>query len=278
MRQLFDIFEPAGAESPVIVEIPHSGIDIPPQFLEPIIAPARALGRDADLYVDTLYGDASAEGATVLVARTSRYVIDLNRSEADVDDEVVEGARADIRMQHGLVWRSTSQGEPALARKLNRQELGERLDRVWRPYHDALSALVERKRARFGMAVVVAAHSMPSTDRPIGSCRSAPRERADVVPGTCGMTTAHRRFVDPVESLARSQGWALRHDDPYSGGYTTKHYGHPGEEIHAIQIELARRLYLDEETLRTTARFETVRAWCRVLVAELVSVAHRSKA
>jgi N-formylglutamate amidohydrolase len=92
------------------------------------------------------------------------------------------------------------------------------------------------------------------------------------------MTTAHRRFVDPVESLARSQGWALRHDDPYSGGYTTKHYGHPGEEIHAIQIELARRLYLDEETLRTTARFETVRAWCRVLVAELVSVAHRSKA
>jgi len=278
MRRLFDIFEPAGAESPVIVEIPHSGIDIPPQFLEPIIAPARALGRDADLYVDTLYGAASAEGATVLVARTSRYVIDLNRSEADVDDEVVEGARADIRMQHGLVWRSTSQGEPALARKLSRQELGERLDRVWRPYHDALSALVERKRARFGMAVVVAAHSMPSTDRPIGSCRSAPRERADVVPGTCGMTTAHRRFVDPVESLARSQGWALRHDDPYSGGYTTKHYGHPGEEIHAIQIELARRLYLDEETLRTTARFETVRAWCRVLVAELVSVAHRSKA
>ncbi|MGA2448714.1 MAG: N-formylglutamate amidohydrolase [Polyangiaceae bacterium] len=278
MRQLFDIFEPAGAESPVLVEIPHSGLDIPPQFLEPIIAPARALGRDADLYVDTLYDDASAEGATVLVARTSRYVIDLNRSEVDVDDEVVDGARSDIRMQHGLVWRATSQGERALARRLSRQELGERLDRVWRPYHEALSALVERKRARFGEVVVVAAHSMPSVDRPMGSCRTVSRERADVVPGTCGMTTAHKRFLDPVESLARSQGWALRHDDPYAGGYTTKHYGHPAEGIHAIQIELARRLYLNEETLRPTAGFDAVRAWCRALVAELTSVTRRSKA
>jgi N-formylglutamate amidohydrolase len=275
MRQLFEIFEPAGPESPVVVEIPHSGIDIPPQFLEPMIAPARALGRDADLYVDALYEGAPAEGATLLVAHTSRYVIDLNRSEADVDDDVVEGARADMRMQHGLVWRSTSQGEPALARKLSREELDERLDHLWRPYHEALSTIVQRKRARFGVAVVVAAHSMPSQDRSMGSCRGVARERADVVPGTCGMTTVHKRFLEPVESLARSQGWALRHDDPYAGGYTTKRYGLPAQEIHAIQIELARRLYLDEETLKPTDQFEAVRTWCRALVAELVIVTRR---
>jgi N-formylglutamate amidohydrolase len=277
MRQLFEIFEPAGPESPIVVEIPHSGIDIPPQFLEPMIAPARALGRDADLYVDALYDGAPAEGATLLVARTSRYVIDLNRSEADVDDDVVEGARADVHMQHGLVWRSTSQGEPALARKLSRQELGDRLDQVWRPYHAALAEIVQRKRERFGVAVVVAAHSMPSVDRPIGACHGVARDRADVVPGTCGMTTAHKRFLDPVESLARSQGWVLRHDDPYAGGYTTKHYGLPAKEIHTIQIELARRLYLNEETLRPTERFEAVRTWCRTLVAQLASVTHRCK-
>ena len=179
-------------------------------------------------------------------------------------------------MQHGLVWRSTSQGERALARKLTRQELDERLESVWHPYHAALAAIVQRKRARFGVAVVLAAHSMPSVDRPIGACRGMPRERADVVPGTCGMTTAHKRFLDPVEALARSQGWALRHDDPYAGGYTTRRYGLPGQEIHAIQVELARRLYLDEDTLRPTDRFEAVRAWCRSLVAELASVARRS--
>ena len=76
MRELFEIFEPAGPESPMVVEIPHSGIAIPPQFLAPMIAPARAIGRDADLYVDALYDAAPDEGATLLVARTSRYVVD----------------------------------------------------------------------------------------------------------------------------------------------------------------------------------------------------------
>jgi N-formylglutamate amidohydrolase len=278
MRQLFDIVEPAGRETAVIVEIPHSGLEIPPEFLEPVVAPARAIGRDADLYVDSLYEDAPAEGATVLVARTSRYVIDLNRSENDVDDEVVDGARSDIRFQHGLVWRSTSHGERVLSRRLSRQELDERLDQVWRPYHAALAALVERKLTHFGLVVVIAAHSMPSMERSPGACRGASRERADVVPGTCGMTTAHKCFVEPVEVLVRSRGWKLRHDDPYAGGYTTQRYGHPKERTHAVQIELARRLYLDEETLRPTADFDSARTWCRSLVAKLGEVTRCSAA
>src|SRR5579863_10670104 len=108
MRAPFELLEPAGAETPVIVEIPHAGLEVPAPFLEPLTAPARALGRDADLYVDTLYEDAPAEGATVLACRVSRYVVDVNRAETDVDGEVVEGARADVALQHGLVWRTTS--------------------------------------------------------------------------------------------------------------------------------------------------------------------------
>ncbi len=132
-------------------------------------------------------------GATVLVARTSRYVIDVNRGEGDVDAEVVEGARADVRLHHGLVWRTTSDGEPALSRRLSVRELEERLDLVWRPYHRELAAIVERKRARFGIAVVLAAHSMPSIDR--GTRRDAVesvRSRADVVPGTRGRRSVGR--------------------------------------------------------------------------------------
>src|ERR1019366_9942833 len=135
MRPPFERIDPRGPETPVIVEIPHAGLESAAPFLEPLAAPARSLARDADLYVDALYSEAADEGASVLVARTSRYVIDVNRGEGDVDGEVVEGARGDVRLHHGLVWRTTSDGEPALSRRLSVRELEERLAPVWAPRH-----------------------------------------------------------------------------------------------------------------------------------------------
>jgi N-formylglutamate deformylase len=271
----FDLFEPTGPETPVVVEIPHAGLHMPPPFLAQLVAPARALGRDADLYVDALYEDAPAEGASVIVARTSRYAVDVNRAEADADAEVVEGGRADVALHHGLVWRTTSDGEAALSSRLTRAQLEERLDLVWRPYHRALAALVERKRERFGTAVILAAHSMPSVERgaQTGTDGRGTRPRADVVPGTRGRKSAAAAFIDAVEGHAVARGWTVRHDDPYAGGFTTQHYGRPSEGVHVVQVELSRRLYLDEVTLRMGAGFDSVRTWCRQLVARLGAVA-----
>jgi N-formylglutamate deformylase len=274
MRPPFERIDPRGPETPVVVEIPHAGLESAPPFLEPITAPARSLARDADLYVDSLYSEAPDVGATVLVARTSRYVIDVNRAEGDVDGEVVEGARSDVRLHHGLVWRTTSDGEPAMSRRLTVRELEERLDLVWRPYHRELAAIVERKRARFGIAVVLAAHSMPSIDRgPRRDAVESVRSRADVVPGTRGRRSAAGRFIDVVEEHAVAQGWTVRHDDPYAGGFTTQHYGRPAESVHAVQVELSRRLYVDEVTLRPLPSFSAVRDWCSLLVSKLGALA-----
>lgn len=272
MREPFEVMQPTGPETPVVVEVPHAGLGMPAPYLEPLVAPARALARDADLYVDALYEDAPAEGASLLVSRASRYAIDVNRAETDVDAEVVEGARSDVLLHHGLVWRTTSDGAPALRRRLTRAELEERLEQIWRPYHRALAALIEAKRRRFGLCVVLAAHSMPSFERTGPGSPRAGRPgpaRADVVPGTRGRRSAGPRFIEAVEALARASGFTLRHDDPYAGGYTTQHYGKPAEGVHVVQVELARRLYLDEGTLRTIPGFDGVRAWCRSLVAEL---------
>jgi N-formylglutamate amidohydrolase len=274
LRPPFERIDPRGPETPIIVEIPHAGLESAPPFLEPIAAPARSIARDADLYVDALYADAPDEGATMLVARTSRYVIDVNRGETDIDAEVVEGGRADVRLHHGLVWRTTSDGEPALSRRLSMRELEERLDQVWRPYHRELAAIVDQKRARFGIAVVLAAHSMPSIDRgPRRDAVESVRSRADVVPGTRGRRSAAARFIDGVEEHAVAQGWTVRHDEPYAGGFTTQHYGRPSESIHAVQVELSRRLYLAEMTLRPLPTFAMVRTWCRSLVARLGQLA-----
>jgi N-formylglutamate deformylase len=265
----FEVFDATGPETPVVVEVPHAGLDLPAPVLETLVAPARALGRDADLDVDALYADAAAQGASVLVCRTSRYAVDVNRAETDVDADVVDGGRGDISLHHGLVWRTTSDGEAALARRLTRTELEERLALVWRPYHRALQALVERKRQRFGVAVVLAAHSMPSIERSGRERGREPRVRADVVPGTRGRRSAAPEIIDAVEAHAVAQGWTVRHDEPYAGGYTTQHYGRPADGVHVIQVELARRLYLDEASLRRGGDFARVRTWCRELVALL---------
>jgi N-formylglutamate deformylase len=281
MRPPFERVDPIGPETAVVVEVPHAGLDLAPQFLEPLAAPARAIARDADLYVDRLYEHAPAEGATLLVARASRYAIDVNRGESDVDAEVVEGGRSERRMHHGLVWRTTSDGEAALSRRLTRGELEERLDLVWRPYHRELSSIMAQKVAKFGIAVVIAAHSMPSVERPAhqGGAPAGGRDgqgggrrRADVVPGTRGRRSADGRFIDAMEAHAVAQGWTVRHDDPYAGGFTTQHYGRPEDGVHVVQIELARRLYLDEATLRPLSSFGAVQDWCRELVARLAAL------
>lgn len=269
----FRLIEPERGETPVVVEVPHAGLLVPPAVLASLIAPASSIGRDADLYVDDLFADAPLEGATLLAARTSRYVVDLNRAEDDLDAEAADGGAPSGRAPRGVVWRLTGDGARVLSRPLTREQLRARLDAYHRPYHEALRTVLSRKVERFGVAVLLAAHSMPSQGRTPAGEAGAPR--ADVVPGTRGRTTADARFIDALDTHARANGWSVRHDDPYRGGFTTQHYGRPHERVHAVQIELARRLYMDEAALVPHTRFADVRAWCRALVAKLAQTALR---
>jgi N-formylglutamate deformylase len=259
----FAVSAPLGDEIPVIVEIPHAGLLVPPEVSPDLLAPARAIARDADLYVDELYAAAHALGASVLSSRTSRYVVDLNRSESDIDAQSVAGG-PEGHSPRGVIWRVTTEGDRALAAPLRRDAFEKRLDNVYRPYHAKLVELIVEKKRRFGLAVILAAHSMPSEG---GSSMS---RRADVVPGTLSRTSAHARFIDVVDSHARQARLSVAHDDPYRGGFTTQRYGQPDSNVHVIQVELARRLYMDEQTLRQRPEpFERLRSWCGELVANL---------
>jgi N-formylglutamate deformylase len=268
----FSVTEPPGGggdETPLVVEVPHAGLYVDAPSLAYLAAPARAIGRDADLYVDDLYADVPLRGATLLVSHLSRYVVDLNRSERDVDAESVEGTASAARATRGIVWRLTSDGGRVLDRPLPRAELDRRLEAYYRPYHQTLQSLLERKRARFGYAVLLAAHSMPST----GRAGDAHAQRADVVPGTRGRTSAGKAFIDAVDAWARQARFSIAHDDPYQGGFTTQHYGRPARGVHVVQVELARRLYMDEATLTKTAGFDALRSWCGELAGRLAKIA-----
>lgn len=263
----FCVEEPATTETPVVVEVPHAGLQATAEELNTLTAPAGALARDADLYVDELYAEAPRFGATLIYSKVSRYICDLNRAPQDIDALAVVGGRAPAA-PHGLVWRSTTEGAAALVRPLSAQELEVRLDAIYRPYHDALGRLLERKRSRFGYAILLCGHSMPSRGRPDALGRAP--ERADVVPGSRGGTSAHPSVIELAEQEAKQRGYSVAHDDPYRGGFSTAHYGRPSVGVHALQIELARRLYMDERTLaRKPNDFQATRDFCSSLVKRL---------
>jgi N-formylglutamate amidohydrolase len=263
----FVLTEPRAPEVPVIVEVPHAGLELDAEVLSTLVAPAQAVGRDADLYVDELYADSPDVGATLIAARMSRYVCDLNRSEHDVDRETVQGASG-RPSPHGLIWRSTTDNRAAIARPLPKAELERRLQAYYRPYHDRLDELVRDRLAQHGFVILLSGHSMPSRGR--DGHDDPGRERADVVPGTRQRSTAAEAVIEVTERVSARFHLGLAHDDPYRGGHTTVRYGRPSAGIHAIQVELNRRLYMDEITLaKKTSEFRVMRSFCRALVQEL---------
>jgi N-formylglutamate deformylase len=266
----FVLTPPRAPEVPVIVEVPHAGLEVDAETLATLVAPAQAIGKDADLYVDELYADAPDVGASLLVARMSRYVCDLNRSEHDVDRDTVHGASGRAS-PHGLIWRATTDNRAAIAKPLPRAELERRLQHYYRPYHAQLDLLVRERLARYGFVILVSAHSMPSRGR--DGHDDPGRERADVVPGTRQRTTAAAGVIDVTERIAARFQLRVAHDEPYRGGQTTVRYGRPAAGIHAIQIELNRKLYMDEALLaKKPNEFRVLRSFCQALIAELSSL------
>lgn len=264
--EAFALTRPTSRALPVLVEVPHAGLAVPDEARALLTVDDRVVLRDSDTWVDQVFRDVVAQGATLLAARFSRFVVDLNRDETDHDPASVAGsAHPRGAAPRGVIWRECSDGTPALRRALTPEEFSRRIARYHRPYHRALSLELEDLRARHGAAVLLCAHSMPSTGR--SHLAQAPRRRADVVPGTRGRSTASGALIDAVELHFRGAGLSVRHDDPYRGGATTQRYGRPAAGVHAIQLELNRDLYMDERTL--TAKPDAM-AWLRSLCTELV--------
>lgn len=266
----FTVLEPTGVERPLVVEIPHAGLLIDPSAMASLVAPSRSVGQDADLFVDELYAGAPRLGASVLVAHASRYVCDLNRDETDVDSHAIDGGSGSAH-PHGLIWRLTTEGRPALNAPLSAAEYERRLNVYYRPYHAALKRLLDSKLERFGYVVLLAAHSMPSSGR--AGHLDTGAERAQIVPGTRGRTSAHGSVIDCPERLAKRYNWSVVHDQPYKGGYTTGHYGRPPTGVHVVQVELNRSLYMNEHTLeRREPGFSATRSYCDDLVKALAAL------
>jgi N-formylglutamate amidohydrolase len=247
--------------TPVVVSVPHAGVAT--HGFEATISPELDVRCDADLYVDRLYRVSEPDGPEVsLTARLSRFVCDLNRDPDDVSPGAVPEHPAPRNTDgRGFVWAITTAGVPALARPLTLDDWRARTA-LHATYHDALVQALARARARFGFAVLVDGHSMPSRGR-VGH-KDPGRVRADVVPGDREGTSCSPALSRLVGEHFGARGFSVAFNEPYKGGYITAHHGRPAENVHAIQIELRRDLYMNEATYEISeagfARLQTALA------------------
>jgi N-formylglutamate amidohydrolase len=255
---------PHGEPTPLVVSVPHAGTAFPPEEL-PLYRAARSeLERDSDLWVDELFAEAPALGATLVSSPWSRFVVDLNRFS---DDLAPTGAVGAVRRtsdgyygDRGVIWAFTTQGAPIYRNPLTHAVVTRRLANYFEPYHRAVTAALGEAVERFGYAVLLDAHSMPA--RATRVHRDAGEPRPDVIPGDLDGRSCAPSLRQATEEFWRARGLVVRSNWPYRGGAITRTYGRPALGVHAIQLELNRRLYMDEVRLERLPRFDEVRHRC----------------
>ncbi len=231
--------------TPVVVSVPHAGIRT--AGFDAALAPELDVRGDADLYVDQLYRLGQDGGPeTFVAARLSRFICDLNRDPDDVSKGAVPEHPAPRNADgRGFIWAVTTVGEPTLIRPLTLAEWRARTA-VHAAYHETIDRALARARDRFGYAILVDGHSMPSRGR--SGHTDTGRDRADIVPGDREGTSCAAALTDFVSAHFARNGFSVRPNEPYKGGFITAHHGRPAERIHAIQIEMRRDLYMNEQT------------------------------
>ena len=257
----------AAPTTPVVVSVPHAGVRT--AGYEETLNPELDVRGDADLFVDRLYRIGEPDGPeTYVSALLSRFVCDLNRDADDVAPGAVPEHRAPRNVDgRGFIWAVTTTGAPALSRPLTLPEWRGRTV-IHTAYHEAITRALGRARARFGFAVLVDGHSMPSRGR--AGHTDTGNVRADVVPGDREGTSCSPALRALVTRHFAAAGLSVRPNDPYKGGFITAHHGHPADDVHAIQIELRRDLYMDEEKfVIVQPGFDRLRGLIAGLLAEL---------
>ncbi|OWK31344.1 N-formylglutamate amidohydrolase [Sphingomonas dokdonensis] len=263
MASSFDLIGALPPESPVVLSVPHAGREYPASLAEAARVSMQALTVLEDRYVDQVLLGA-LRNETALVQRTARAWIDLNRGEHDRDPRLDDGApaghlSAKVRSGLGLVPRRTIASGELWRRRLRGDEVTARIADAHRPYHAALAGALEAAHARFGVAILLDVHSMP----PIAGSRTR------IVVGDRFGRSAAARFVERVTGAVARAGYAQSLNVPYAGGYILERHACPRRQVHGIQLELDRALYLDDRLDRPGIGFDRVTALVRTIIDAL---------
>jgi N-formylglutamate amidohydrolase len=275
---VYMIHAPAEQTIPFVYCSPHSGTDYAEHFRQASRLDFATLRKSEDSHVDVLFGAAPAKGAPLLCALFPRAYVDPNREPFELDPAMFEERLPDYvntgspRVAAGLgtVAKVVCNGSEIYRGKLRFADALARIDTCYRPYHAALTHLIDHTKGRFGRAVLIDCHSMPSIGGPMD--RDPGVRRVDFVLGDAYGASCHPAVTLAAEAKLRSFGYAVHRNMPYAGGYTTRHYGNPARGQHALQIEVNRALYMDENSYTPRPAFETVKAHLSALIDHLAAL------
>ena len=233
---LWRIERPGSENFPLIVNVPHAGTILPAAIV-PKLTSAGLRVPDTDWHVDKLYDFAPAMGATLMVATHSRIVVDLNR---DPSGDALYPGGSNTEICPTTTFLNEPIYQPGLAP--GREEITARLAQYWQPYHDQLAAEIARMKAQHGFCILLDAHSIIS-DAPRFFMGRLPDLNLGTADGnSCAASLAHAAF----RLLSGAQDFTAVHNGRFKGGYITRHYGVPDKHVHALQLEMAQRCYMNE--------------------------------
>lgn len=261
----FDIFRPERLTTGAIFASPHSGRDYPEAFLAASRLDRRALRQSEDGYVDLLFDGAPAQGAPFLRARFPRAYVDVNRARDEIDPRMfadatprgVDSRSSRVAAGLGVIPRIVADGQDIYARKLRYREAVRRLEIYYDAYHRALGRLIDEARQRFGAAILIDCHSMPSASS--AALRGDAAGGVDFVLGDRFGASCAPAVTRAAERYLEAAGYVVSRNAPYAGGYVASAYGRPAENVHVLQIEINRALYLDEPNVARVEGFEPLR-------------------
>ena len=244
---------------PLVLDSPHSGNRFPGDFGAQVTE--SELREGEDIYVDELYAAAPEMGAPLLAALWPRTYLDPNRNAGDVDLELLDGPwpweyvpSGKAKVGKALLWRTLEDGRPIYPRRLRPDTVRERIERCHAPYHAAIRELLDASVKRFGKVFHINCHSM----RGVAGKQSDDGEgsvRADFVLGDRDGTSCDPAFTELVRGTLAAMGYSVKVNDPYKGVELVRAYSNPKAGRHSLQIEISKRLYVDDATLRKTAGF-----------------------
>ncbi len=268
------VLRPTRQSAPVVFSSAHSGAVYPDEFLAAARLDAHRLRRSEDSFVDTLFAAAPAYGAPLICANFPRAWCDANREPWELDPAMFEDALPNwvnatsprVAAGLGTLAKLVASGETIYRRRLRFAEAEARVAECWQPFHEGLAGLLDSTHRQFGAALLIDCHSMPGNALP-------PKSGADFILGDAHGTSCSPIITAGAEQILRGMGYRVRRNDPYAGGFITRHYGRPSRAIHALQIEISRALYMDEDAIAPSAGFVGLAAQMTELVAGLVALA-----
>lgn len=269
----FEILAPALWQVPIVFNSPHSGSVLPKGFLQSSRLSASALRQSEDCFVDELFCGCKDLGAPLLRALISRAFIDLNREPYELDARMFHESLpghmnpGSPRVASGLgtIPKLVAEGEEIYRGKIHLDEALTRIEQVYRPYHRALTALLNECYNATGFSLLVDCHSMPSS-----SVKTLNVPSADIVLGDRFGAACASDIADTVETLLKNKGLKVLRNRPYAGGFITETHGAPRHNRHALQIEINRALYMDEKTQQKNSNFAEVKMKLQNMTQQLI--------